>query len=87
VISRTQLELIWQTRVRAARHRYEQSMQAFDEAVIESGSLPLPDSSELVRQARKHESCALEQYMRLLRLYTDLVVSGKVPEEPNPEDG
>jgi hypothetical protein len=37
----------------------------------------------VLRQARQHESLALDEYFRALGIYTDLVLKGMVPEEPN----
>ena len=35
----------------------------------------------------KRENFALEEYMRTLRIFTDLVVHGKLPDEPNRKGG
>ena len=40
-----------------------------------------PDGSLAVRKARQEESVARDEYMRLLRVVTDLIVHGKIPEE------
>ena len=83
--SRTELEEVWQSRVRAAREQYEERIHELDRVVAESEDdvNQQPDGSESTRQARRLMSGAFKEYMRLLRIYTDLVMYGKVPQEPN----
>ena len=78
----TELEWVWQARLSAARQRYEESTQDFDRVVVESdsGFDPL-DGAKLIRQALRCESSALDEYIRTLRVYIDLVIYGTVPEE------
>jgi hypothetical protein len=73
--SEMELERVWQTRVSAAWQVYEQSTREFNGLVASC-------DSEVMRQARRRESLALKEYMRALRIYTDLVIYGSVPEEP-----
>jgi hypothetical protein len=40
----------------------------------------------VLRHARQRESLALDQYLRAMRIYTNLVLKGMVPEEPNSND-
>jgi hypothetical protein len=82
--SRTELEQVWQSRASLARQRYEESSREFIRLAgdLKKGRYQPPDCSEALRQARQRESLALEKYMRTVRIYTDLVVHGKLPEEP-----
>ena len=82
--SRTELELVWQGYVRSARQRYEEECQAFDRVATEFREClyQSPDGGESFRLARHRQSLALKEYMRTLRIYTDLVLKGVVPEEP-----
>ena len=78
-----ELQRLWETRVRAARQLYEEHQRELDRLVAESGG-GLPESlksSELIREARKRESLALGEYLRTLRIYTDLIVHGKLSNE------
>ena len=41
--------------------------------------LPAPDGSTAVKNALLQESLAREEYMRVLRIFTDLTIHGKLP--------
>jgi hypothetical protein len=86
-----QLEAIWRERLRAARLRYDGAAKAFRDTWGEHLETRLTaDPSFAILQARKVESAALAEYMRVLEIFTDLVLHGKMPaeskEEPNTED-
>jgi hypothetical protein len=80
---RHEIEDLWRDRVKMARCKYEDSVVEFTKILAEQKHwpLPAPDGSTAVRNARIQESAALNDYMRTLKIYTDLVVSGKIPEE------
>jgi hypothetical protein len=83
--SRTELELVWQGQARSARQRYEEECQEFDRIATEFREQS-PDGGEALRLARHRQSHALNEYMRTLQIYTDLVLKGVLPEEPpNPK--
>ncbi|HEY1240786.1 MAG TPA: hypothetical protein VGF16_09530 [Bryobacteraceae bacterium] len=50
------------------------------ESVKDSPSVNGPNNSYAYASALSHESAALMEYSRVLRIYTDLVVHGKIPE-------
>ena len=78
--SRTELESVWQSYVRSARQRYEEECQELDrrrECLYQA-----PDGGAALRLASHRQSLALNEYMRTLRSYTDLVLKGVLPEEP-----
>ena len=50
----------------------------------ESG--PHPDGVLAIQLARRKASLALAEYMRVLRIYQDLVIHSVVPEEAPDED-
>jgi hypothetical protein len=64
------------------RAYYDECSQEVRKIVIKvnGGSLPATDGSQAVRLARMRESVALEEYLRVLRIYSELV-SGKMLEE------
>jgi hypothetical protein len=70
--------------VRAARKQYEESSLEVVRLAgeLNDGLCEPPDGSEVIRQAHKRESLARDEYMRTLRLYSELILLGKVPEEP-----
>jgi hypothetical protein len=79
--SRSELETLWRGYVCEARKRYDVAAAEFARVLNEqqcaataAGWLPL-------RLARLRESMARTEYMRVLKIFTDLVVSGTVPEE------
>jgi hypothetical protein len=85
--SELELERVWQTRVNAAWQVYDESTREFSRLLAQStgDSIKFSCDSEVIRQARRRESLALKEYMRALRIYTDLVIYGSVPEEPQNE--
>ena len=84
--SELELERVWQTRVNAAWQIYDESTREFNRLLAQSnGATKFSCDSEVMRQARRRESLALKEYMRALRIYTDLVIYGSVPEEPQNE--
>jgi hypothetical protein len=79
--SRQELEDIWRERVREARIKYEQASKAFRATWGEQFERELTtDPTFAIEQARNREVAALKEYMRVLKVFTDLVVHGKRPE-------
>ena len=76
------LERKWRVRVDAARQRHLESKRAFEAGVEQGGDSSLAGGGEKMSQARQAECSALDEYNRTLRIYTDLILYGKVPEEP-----
>lgn len=80
---RQQLEDHWRDRVKLARLNYDfavaQCRSVLDEQ--EKWPLPAPDGSTAVRKAHAKESDARNEYMRVLRIFTDLTVHGKIPKQ------
>ena len=77
------LEREWRMRVEVAQQRYLESKRAFYEARVElGGDSSLAGGGEKMSQARQAERSALDEYSRTLQIYTDLILHGKVPEEP-----
>ena len=81
--SKQDLENIWRERVRQARARYEEAHAGFravwDEHFHERMTA---DPSFAIEQAHKAETAALRDYMKVLKIFMDLVLHGKVPREP-----
>jgi len=80
--SRTELEQVWRTRLNESRTRYDLSVTQCRKVVEEQNQFPMPapDGSFAVRKALTQESAARSEYMRVLRIFTDLVVQGKIPD-------
>jgi hypothetical protein len=82
--SERELERVWQTRVNAAGQVYDETAREFNRLVtqVNGDFVEFSSHSEVIRQARRRQSLALKEYMRALRIYTDLIIYGTVPEEP-----
>jgi hypothetical protein len=81
--NRAQLEEIWGARLKQSRTAYQFATAQFAKALSEQNQrlTPAPDGVLAVRQARLQETTARNEYMRVLRIFTELVVSGKPPTE------
>jgi hypothetical protein len=80
--SKRELEDVWRERLREARRKYEEAANAFKATWGEHFESRLTvDPTHAIEQARNVESRALSQYMRVLKVFTDLVVHGKLPPE------
>jgi hypothetical protein len=77
------MEEYWRDRTTAARRKYELAVAQAREVLEEQKRwpLPAPDGSGAVRNALLQESAARNEYMRTLKVFTDLTIHGKVPEE------
>jgi len=78
-----ELAVLWRNRVTLARQDYD---SAADHASVASkeflqGHRPTPDGGLHFRQLILAECSAREEYMRVLRIFTNLIVSGKEPPE------
>jgi hypothetical protein len=76
-----QLETIWRQRLARAEERLAQAVADSKRVLAEfqEGMMISPDGSVAVRNARVEESRAREEYMRVLRAFTDLTLYGVTP--------
>ena len=80
---RQELEDRWREKVRLACLRYEEAAKAFRATWHEHlDERPMADPAFAIEQARKVESEALAEYVRVLKIFSDLLLRGKIPEEP-----
>jgi hypothetical protein len=78
---REHLEAVWWERVQTCRQRYEAAKLASVGAMNECHCETSTAEKELaLNQAHRAESAALEEYMRVLRIFHDLVVDRKRPD-------
>ena len=76
------LEDTWRERVRNARIRYEQAAKTFRATWGEHFEERVTsDPTFAIQQARQVESEALAEYVRVLKIFTDLVIHGKLPPD------
>ena len=73
----------WRERLRTARITYEQAVAQFRRVLAEQRKWPLPEpeGSAAVRKSRLQESAARNEYMRVHKIFTNLTLHGKTPEE------
>lgn len=75
------LKALWRDRCLEARRQFEVARLRVD--VLNSSAM-LGDSNAY-RDALEAASATLAEYSRVLRLYTDLMVHGKIPDEIPPK--
>ena len=88
--SRLELEKAWHNRLRCAFSQYQKKLKCANETVDEWRLVrergPHPDGVLAIQLARREEALALAEYMRVLRIYRDLVIHSVVPEEAPDKD-
>jgi|SRR6266849_250132 len=82
-----ELQALWLERLQTASEHYRQASAIYRQAELDytHRALPSPDGDLALRQAAKNENGARADYARTLRLFTDLLLNGTVPEDP-PDD-
>ena len=71
----------WRERVQLAARRYETAMSQTQTIEAEhADGMASPEGSFAYRQTLQSGRLALAEYQRVLRIFTDLVVRGKIPE-------
>jgi hypothetical protein len=80
-LGRGELEDTWRGRLEECQKQYQDASHSYRKLLAEEpdGQPPRPESP--LARARQAESEALTEYSRVLRLFTDLTVHGKLPEE------
>ena len=76
--------MLWRERVRKAQDRYLDAKAASARVSREQVDrlTPSPDGEFAARQAIKTEVAALAEYTRTLKIFSSLVIHGKMPEDP-----
>ena len=82
-MDRKKLEELWRYRVQDARLRLEFAQHYLREVQRDFGAddIPAADGNFAYQKALRAENFALAAYSRVLRVFTDLVVGGKIPGE------
>lgn len=83
---RPQLEDLWRSKVEQAQLRYKAATEEYRKLLGETprGVPPAPDSP--LALARQVESDALAEFTRVLRVFSQLTIHGKRPEEQSRPD-
>ena len=80
IIARQELERVWDLRLREARARFFRSAAEFHRRVLadtHTGYLEALETDEV----RRSEALAFAEYCRALATFTELRVSGKLPDQ------
>jgi CheY-like chemotaxis protein len=79
--TRQELEDTWRSKLEEAQLRYKASTKEYRRLLAETlGGLP-PNPNSALARARQAESEALAEYTQVLRMFNELVVHGKRPED------
>ena len=73
---RQELENIWRERVNAAENQYHRARAEADAALELCDCHATSAQIETYIQTRSRESAALDEFMRLLKIFHDLLVAG-----------
>jgi hypothetical protein len=74
---RQELEELWRCKVKQAQQHYKDASARWREAI--EARLPSTDGNSAVRRAAQAQAVARRVYKRILEVFLDLVVKGKVP--------
>ena len=80
-VARRDLEDAWRVRSETARERYETASRQYRKLLDERPEGLAPEQDDTLALARRAESVALAEYTRILRLFTELTVHRRIPEE------
>jgi len=82
--SKRELEDVWRERLSEALRRYRIAKLEAGTALFQTrqGEMPPPDGNFAFRKALEAENRAFAEYKRLLFIFKDLVLGGKIPD-PN----
>jgi hypothetical protein len=76
---RAMLEDLWRERTEAAQKHYRIAKAECAEAISMQSDVEPPDGAFGYRRALRAENVALAEYRRVLFIFTDLTVNGKMP--------
>jgi CheY-like chemotaxis protein len=81
ILARHELEESWRLRLEESQQKYQKATETYRSLLRleQNGRYPDPDSA--LARARQAESEALMEYSRVLRIFTDLTIHGKMPEQ------
>lgn len=80
-LQREGLEDAWRSRFEMARERYKQASAHYRELVAQQPEGIIPREDSPLALARQAESEALAEYSRILKVFTELTIRGRIPEE------
>jgi CheY-like chemotaxis protein len=81
IVGRHELDDTWRARLEESQRQYQNATNRYRKLLAEERDGQPPRADSPLTRARQAESAALMEYARVLRLFTDLTVQGKLPEE------
>ena len=81
--NREALEQLWRDRVNDVKLRLDFARSYAKEVRedVHRGAVPSPDGSFAYQRALRMETLALAEYVRVMRIFSALVLEGKIPDE------
>jgi hypothetical protein len=79
VVALEELEESWRLKTDRAQKRYQVATERYKKLLKESQGLLLTADNRLAL-ARQAQSAALDEYRRLLKLFSELTINSRVPE-------
>ncbi len=83
---RSELCALWRARVQAAQEAYKSARNHQQALKDELPFLPVSDGGQALRNAVVAEMRALDEYAKVLRVFTDIAIRGKRPDVDIPDD-
>ena len=80
-VTRQELENSWRLRLEGAQVRYREANEQHKKLLQKQPEGKRRNPNSVLDLAHRAESQALAEYARVLRLFTDFTVNGKLPEE------
>ena len=72
-------EDLWRDRLNAAEQKYQRARAEADAALERCGYDSTSGQIELLFQARARESAALDEFMRILKIFHEIIISRRPP--------
>ena len=79
--SRQELENVWRERLSEALRRYQVAKLETSTTLVHSRDYQQADGQFAIHKAQRAETMALAEYKRILKIFNDLVLDGKVPHD------
>ncbi len=78
-LSRLAQQESWRKRLSSAEAAYQSAAEELRLALLRSNGAAATESSPEIDDARARKAAARSEYLRVLRVFTDLVLRGKTP--------
>lgn len=82
-LSRLAQQESWRKRLSSAESAYQRASEELRLVLLEQNSSAATDAAPEIVRARDRKAAARLEYLRVLRVFTDLVLRGKAPETGN----